>query len=525
VVKRNLSVRSYIPAIVIVLNLLLVLLLCDDTSSSQIDTLDLYLQWAYPISISDMKLVDFDENGESEILVRFQSDTSQVGIISVPNQSMVWHSPRLHADVLSVAVGDRNSDGYPDIIIGGTIGYPWDEVGFFQIRNGPDFDSASTFAGFEHPVNAVALFNQEEGGESDAVVGTEYIAPINPPGWCLQGDFYSYDATSFSLKDSIPINAIRQIISFDLNHDQRNELILVEESWAHRSLTSVNHLDVSFCIRAIYPESTSVFEFLSISEFYSSSDPIWWYLYFGALVLSDFDKDGNVDIVVGYRASRKHNPPSGDIEWSHWGRLECFDAVTWEKKWEDIDSVSGDYVTGLAACYPTENQDQVVCAAYHSGLIKLKDGTNGADLAISDTLPVINHFALGDLDHDNFIELCIASDESLYVYETPSITTDVEEVEHPSRPEDFHLCQNYPNPFNPETSIRFTIPVRAKVYLEIFNILGERVGSFERYYMPGTYSIKWDGKNSSGDNVSSGVYLYRLTAGDIKEIKKMILLR
>jgi flagellar hook assembly protein FlgD len=43
--------------------------------------------------------------------------------------------------------------------------------------------------------------------------------------------------------------------------------------------------------------------------------------------------------------------------------------------------------------------------------------------------------------------------------------------------------------------------------------------------MPGTYSIKWDGKNSSGEDVSSGIYLYRLTAGDIKETKKMVLLR
>jgi hypothetical protein len=525
VVKRNLSGRSYIPAIVIVLTLFLVLLLCEDASSSQIDTLDLYLQWAYPISFSDMKLVDFDGNGESEILVRFQSDTSQVGIISVPNQSMIWHSPRLHADVLSVAAGDRNLDGYPDIIMGGIIGYPWGDMGFFQIRNCPDFDYASTFAGFEHPVTSVAIFSQEEGTESEAVVGTEYMAPINPPGWCLQGDFYSYDAINFFLTDSIPTNAIRHITSFDLNHNQSNELVLVEESWAHRSLTSVNLLDVSFCIRAIYPESTSVFELLSISEFYSSTDPIWWYLYFGALVLSDFDKDGNVDIVVGHRASRKHDPLDGDVEWSHWGRLECFDAVTWVKKWEDVDSVSGDYVTGLAICYPTENHDQVICAAYHSGVIKLKNGTNGADLAISDTLPVINHFALGNLDHDNLIELCIASDESLYVYETPSITTDVEEAEHPSRPENIYLCQNYPNPFNPETTIRFTVPVRAKICLEIFNILGERVRGFERYYMPGTHSIKWDGKNSSGEDVSSGVYLYRLTTGDSKETRKMVLLR
>lgn len=520
------AAKSWILITVFVVMLLLVTLFCEDARSDQVDTLELHLQWAFPLPrVSDMKLVDFDGDGNNEILAGFHSDTSHAGILDVENHIMPWQSPGLPGMVTSVGAGDRQPDGFSDIIVGGRIGEGWGGAGFFQIIDGPDLDSAFTFVGIEHAVTAVGISGQEGTGESEVLAGTEYVAPTHLPGWRLLGDLYRYDGTSLSLKDSTTTNAVRMITSFDLNHDQITELVSVEESWYHWSLTSVNFLSVSFWMRAIYPESTSLFEFFNISQWFDMPDFIWWYLYFGALELSDFDKDGNVDIVVGHRASRRHDPPSGGTEWSYWGRLGCFDATTWEKKWEEIDSVSGDYVTGLAACYPTENHDHAICAAYHSGFIKLKDATNGVDLAVSNTLPLINHFALGNLDQDNLIELCIASDESLYVYETPCVTTDVEEPEDPSRPVDFHLCQNYPNPFNPETTIRYRIPVRARVCLEIFNILGERVKSFKRYCMPGTYSITWDGKNSTGDEVASGIYLYRLTAGDIKDTRKMVLLR
>jgi hypothetical protein len=85
----------------------------------------------------------------------------------------------------------------------------------------------------------------------------------------------------------------------------------------------------------------------------------------------------------------------------------------------------------------------------------------------------------------------------------------------------FSLSQNYPNPFNPTTIIEFTLPKTSEVSLKVFNILGEEVTILVSDRLStGSYSYKWD-----ASNLASGVYLYRLQAGDYVEIRKMILMR
>ena len=91
---------------------------------------------------------------------------------------------------------------------------------------------------------------------------------------------------------------------------------------------------------------------------------------------------------------------------------------------------------------------------------------------------------------------------------------------------DFALAQNYPNPFNPATTVGYSLPVRADVTLTIYNILGQMIKVYHTEdQSAGNYNICWDGTNDAGQNLSSGLYLYRLTAGAFSETKKMILLR
>ena len=88
-------------------------------------------------------------------------------------------------------------------------------------------------------------------------------------------------------------------------------------------------------------------------------------------------------------------------------------------------------------------------------------------------------------------------------------------------PTKFTLKQNYPNPFNPVTNIRFSLPERSDVTLLIYNILGEEIRRFSEAGMqPGFHEIVWDASDAA-----SGVYLYRLQAGDFVETKKMLLLK
>ena len=88
-------------------------------------------------------------------------------------------------------------------------------------------------------------------------------------------------------------------------------------------------------------------------------------------------------------------------------------------------------------------------------------------------------------------------------------------------PSEFSLSQNYPNPFNPSTSITWQSPVSGWQTLKVYNLLGNEVATLVNEFRPaGYYEVTWN-----ANNLSSGVYFYRLNAGNFIEIKKMILLK
>ena len=91
-------------------------------------------------------------------------------------------------------------------------------------------------------------------------------------------------------------------------------------------------------------------------------------------------------------------------------------------------------------------------------------------------------------------------------------------------PDKFGLEQNYPNPFNPATVIRFGLPESATVRLEVYNMLGQRVATLidGEHYTAGTYEAVWDARDEMGREMSSGMYIYRISAGEYVNVKKML---
>ncbi len=93
-------------------------------------------------------------------------------------------------------------------------------------------------------------------------------------------------------------------------------------------------------------------------------------------------------------------------------------------------------------------------------------------------------------------------------------------------PQRYYLKQNYPNPFNPVTRINFGLAQNSTVKLRIFNILGQEVRMLINGYLgAGRHDVQWDGRNDQGRLLSSGVYIYKLTAGEFSRSRKMILLK
>lgn len=97
----------------------------------------------------------------------------------------------------------------------------------------------------------------------------------------------------------------------------------------------------------------------------------------------------------------------------------------------------------------------------------------------------------------------------------------VDEKSNSTVPGNYTLYQNHPNPFNPMTIITYEIAAVSHVALKIYNLLGQEVTTLVNEQKgPGTYSITWDARN-----FSSGVYFYRLTAGEFSSTKKLVLMR
>ncbi|SVA49021.1 uncharacterized protein METZ01_LOCUS101875, partial [marine metagenome] len=93
-------------------------------------------------------------------------------------------------------------------------------------------------------------------------------------------------------------------------------------------------------------------------------------------------------------------------------------------------------------------------------------------------------------------------------------------------PDVFALHNNYPNPFNPVTNITYDIPEVSDVTLEVFNIAGQKVRTLvQKTHEPGRYRVVWGATNDYGQTLSSGMYFYRIQAGDFISVKKLILMK
>ena len=93
-------------------------------------------------------------------------------------------------------------------------------------------------------------------------------------------------------------------------------------------------------------------------------------------------------------------------------------------------------------------------------------------------------------------------------------------------PEKFFLSQNYPNPFNPITNIKYEIPKKSKVEINVYDISGQRVKTLvNEIKVPGYWSTYWDGSNNFGQRVSSGMYLYTIVTNDYKKSRKLIFMK
>jgi predicted CXXCH cytochrome family protein len=218
-----------------------------------------------------------------------------------------------------------------------------------------------------------------------------------------------------------------------------------------------------------------------------------------------------------------------------------------------MDSSGVDITTACTQCHgPIQSFNDIKASADYDGngkiegvqteiqgmlnLLKSKlplDSTGEPVTMMSDSLKVKNHPEYIGAIYDYYF---VKNDGSLGVHNVKytvailnaaiSSITGVPRVIQTTTPKTFDVSQNYPNPFNPTTQIRFTIPSETSVKITVFNLAGEEVSTLASGTMEaGTHTVTWNGCNESGQAVSTGVYFYRVQAGDYMVTKKMLFLK
>ncbi|KAA3615742.1 MAG: T9SS C-terminal target domain-containing protein [Calditrichaeota bacterium] len=156
------------------------------------------------------------------------------------------------------------------------------------------------------------------------------------------------------------------------------------------------------------------------------------------------------------------------------------------------------------------------------GLVGLGTSSIGGEYYFTDSDIFLNEkysYQLWDVSYDGASELNAEID-------VESVNKNISQFKNHILPKSTILYNNFPNPFNPTTKIGFDLVSSATVQLDIFDISGKHVkNAFRGFLNSGSYETTWNGKNDSGQLVSSGIYIYKLTSNHLSLSKRMLLLR
>ncbi|KAA3655108.1 MAG: T9SS C-terminal target domain-containing protein [Calditrichaeota bacterium] len=160
--------------------------------------------------------------------------------------------------------------------------------------------------------------------------------------------------------------------------------------------------------------------------------------------------------------------------------------------------------------------------------IKLSGGGEQIGLTAADGLTIIDSLTYTDQIADTSYGRTTDGGDEWALFPTPTPgasnkTSAVAENSNASVPSEFALLQNYPNPFNPSTTITYQLPKNARVLMKVYDIVGREIATLVNSDLQaGTHKVQWNGHMQNGQLAASGVYFYRITAGDFNQVKKMM---
>jgi hypothetical protein len=442
---------------------------------------------------------DINNDGLDDVVIGTQSHSSHPWDYSIlvftQNVSGELDPPRVYwaGYITGIDIGDVNNDGLNDIVV--AIG---DSIGVFYQNPDGSLSAKKSYYSIHVP-NHIALDN----------VGSVKIGDINSDGkneviathkWAENFRIF-YQGVTGALDSSVLIDYEKgghnEICIDDINSDGLDDLIIMGQSGPSVPLLAV----------------------FSQTEDGSLAPPTYYYYDLApgsnGISVGDINSNSRMDVVqatgfgiinvmVWYQDSNGYliNPPI---------RFESYYSST-SPQVADFD------LDGRADIVVAHGGWNSISVLQQNEFCQLND-------RVRFDIPYASHYSIqglsvGDLNNDGKPDIAIADyNNGLIILYNNSITTTV--ADHATPYNGYKLHQNFPNPFNPTTMIRYSVPVESFVTIKVFDILGKEVITLEnREKSPGAYEIDFN-----GEELTSGMYYYRMQAGDYINTKKFILLR
>lgn len=414
-------------------------------------------------------------------------------------------------------MGDVNADGFPDL--GGYYLYP---QRFSIFLGGPDIDDRADWSVANHVSMAAMCADLNADGVKDIPVSVNLA----------DGDVnvFAYQTLPSGVPDCT-ISDTASNFGFNLavgefNGDGYDDLaivvagvrtpVLIKFYWGGPAFDTVADLVISI------PNSGAGHKIVP---------------------LKDFNGDGYGDLLV-----------SG-VNYGSWGiyfggpnidafvdaRFPAYDDYI--RLVEAVGDINNDGLDDIVAAYSRVNHHEPAssCNIYLGGEIVHEQLTpdahiDGLDIPGLQTFTTGSVSGIGDFNGDGLNDFAISSQSldsadvnrgAINIFSGwEKSVTDVPYDFEPTLPDNYQLAQNYPNPFNPSTTIQFALPAAGQTRLAIFNMLGRRVTTLiDNHLAAGSYTLTWNGTSATGEQVASGVYVYRLQSGDYVTSRKMVLAR
>ncbi|HUV29881.1 MAG TPA: FG-GAP-like repeat-containing protein [Acidobacteriota bacterium] len=437
-----------------------------------------------PMSVA---VADLDDDGDLDAVTANRSSNSVSVLLNDGEGTLVPFSAYPAGDdPVAVIAADLDADGHPDLATANELS---DDVSVLLGRGDGSFEAQTAFSIGGRPTFLCAVDLDRDADLDLAVTNADSDAAtilLNA------GD------GTFTNSGSYPTGDAAGIVAADLDTDGDMDLAVSNWSGPPDTVGSVsillNNGDGTFAAKTDFAAGLG-------AQF---------------VCASDLDADGDMDLaaVSHYNESVSVLLNNGD------GTFEAYTPY----------AVGEGPRVVVAADFDGDGDPDLAATNYYnynvSVLASNGDGTFAPQAVYAAGSNPHGLFA-ADLNGNGTMDVVTANagSDSLSVL-LNQIGTDVEPVPGSILPETYSLEQNYPNPFNPSTRVQFSLPRVTHVRLTVLNVLGQEVVTLvSRTLPPGQYEAEWNGVDAHNEPVATGLYLYRLQAGDYVETRKMMLLK